>query len=325
MHFTNKKTLKVAIVNVDNALTSAIAGIGDIFSIANSFSTESSLFHIETTVISLSLDTQVYNHHFAIKSTEINDNNTFHLIIIPPVIGTEHYTNHNIYLLKWLNLMSNKGTIICSVCAGAYILGQTGLLDHKSATTHWSVESDFKKKFPKVNLNINKILIDSSTVITAGGGTAYIDLSIYIIKKFISVDIAYTCAKYLLIDTGRVSQEYYKNLSIASISNDEDINKLLKLMKQNIHVPFHIKEMSKYLSISEKTLSRKFKKATGESPKVYVQKMKIENAKDLLVSTTSSFEHITYLCGYNNSSSFRRLFKKMTSLSPSEYRNKFSF
>ncbi len=320
-----KKTLKVAIVNIDNALTSAIAGIGDIFAIANSFSSENFLFCIETSIVSLGSDIQVYNPYFAISTIEADDNSAFDLIIIPPVVGTRHYANHNVYLLKWLNLMHNKGSIVCSVCAGAYILAQTGLLDHKSVTTHWSVESDFIKRFPNVKLNISKILIDESNIITAGGGTAYIDLSLYIIKKFISMEVAYSCAKYLLIDTGRVSQEYYKDLSVAVTSNDEEINRLLAWIKQNIDRPLNIKMMSDYLSVSEKTLTRKFKKATGELPKTFVQKIKIEHAKDLLINTTSSFEHITYLSGYNDTSSFRRLFKKMTSLSPGEYRKKFAF
>lgn len=219
--------------------------------------------------------------------------------------------------------MYSKQSIISSVCVGAYVLAQSGLLDNKYATSHWVVESIIKQNFPKVKLDVNKLIVEDDNIITAGGASAYIYLCLYIVRKFISSKAAYTCANYLGVDAGKKSQQHYKDLAQIATNNDHDIEKLISWIKNNFSKSITLKDMSKRISVSERTLIRKFKKSTGDLPNNFIQKLRVQKAKELLVNSTDSFEHITYLVGYTNPSTFRQVFKKTTNLNPIEYKRLF--
>jgi transcriptional regulator GlxA family with amidase domain len=208
------------------------------------------------------------------------------------------------------------------VCIGAYVLAQAKLLDDKYATSHWIIEKKLKQDFPKVKLDIDKLIVEDGNIITAGGVSAYIDLCLYITRKFISKEVSYICANYLGVDAGRTSQQHYKNLTLIPSKND-DIQKVLQYLKQHFREPIIHKNMAKLISVSERTLIRYFKKSTGQLPNQYLQKLRVEEAKRLLLCTMDSFEYITYSVGYSNTSSFRELFKRLTGLTPSKYRNRF--
>lgn len=316
--------VRVAIINYEFALASAIIGIVDILGIVNEFCIKHSHYkRFETKIIHTDKRVNNFYQTISFESEPLDENEDFDLIIVPPLIDVEHKFNTQQKLLDWLFLMYNKGNCIASVCIGAYVLAQANLLNGKHATSHWIIEQKFKADYPKVKLQINRLVVEDENIITAGGVTAYIDLCLYIVRKFTNVKIAYMCANYLGVDAGRTSQQHYKNLSSVAAHNDKQIENLIEWLKQNFSRQITLKEMSKKISTSERTLMRKFKKATGELPHKFIQKLRVQKAKQLLIQTNDSFEHITYIVGYTNPSTFRKLFKEMTGLNPGMYREYF--
>lgn len=323
-HKQKTEIVRVAIINYEFALASAIIGIVDILGIVNEFCIKHShCKRFETKIIHADKSVKNFYQTISFESEPLDENEDFDLIIVPPLIDVEHKFNTQQKLLDWLFLMYSKGNCIASVCIGAYVLAQANLLDGKHATSHWIIEQKFRADYPKVKLQIDRLVVEDENIITAGGVTAYIDLSLYIVRKFMNVEIAYMCANYLGVDAGRTSQQHYKNLSSVAAYNDKQIEKLIEWLKENFSKQITLKQMSKKISVSERTLMRKFKKATGELPHKFIQKLRVQKAKQLLIQTNDSFEYITYLVGYTNPSTFRKLFKEMTGLNPGMYREYF--
>jgi len=316
--------IKVAIVNYDKALSSSIMGMLDIFEIVNSFCLDTTCHkRFETKILHTNSSIENFNITVNFDSEPINTYENFDLIIIPPIIDRKHNFSDNRELVEWLQKMSYRGNIISSVCVGAYVLAQAGLLDNKNATCHWVIEQKIKQEYPLVKLDVDKLIVQDQNIVTAGGSSAYIHLCLYMIRKFFSVEVAYRCANLLGVDPGKTSQQHYKNLSILPTHNDADIQKIINCINNYFYRTITLETMSNKISVSQRTLIRKFKKTTGELPNHYLQKIRVQKAKELLISTRDSFEEITYFVGYSNPSTFRSLFKKMTGLNPGKYREFF--
>jgi len=319
-----KNLYNIAIViTPDTSLSSALS-MYDIFNFINeSFETSTIKLHID--FIRTEEDVTSVNRLMKIETVYIAESSKhYDFIFFPLLKSLTPPERPNQETLSWLHRSDKmEKSILCASCTSTYILAYADLLQGKSATTHWSLEDDFTVRFPTTRLNIHKLIVDEGNIITSGGGYAYIDLCFYIINKFISHEVAYHTAKYLLVDMGRISQTYFKTLSFQVKNNDQDIEKLLQWIENNIMTTINVNDMARYLSISHKTLIRKFKHATGILPREYIQNLKVEKAKYLLVNGDLSFTDITGQLGYSNPSSFRVLFKKYTNLNPQEYRKKF--
>jgi transcriptional regulator GlxA family with amidase domain len=314
-------TIEIAIVLNDKTSISSALSIYDIFDYTNQISTK---HYIKIDFLS----TDKYNaqsNQFNIKTTSLSKaNNNYAFIILPPLKNISSSIKKDEELVTWLRSIQIKTkAILCSSCASSYFLAYSGLLHNKNATTHWKLERDFKKKFPTINLQIQKLIVDENNIITSGGAYSYIDMVFYIINKFISHKLAYAVSKDLIIDLGRVSQTYFKTLPIQIKNYDSAIEKLINWIEENQYEKLSVQEMADFLAISQKTLVRKFKYSTGLMPLEYIQNLKVEKAKTLLVDGTISFAKITETLGYSNPSSFHKLFKKLTKLTPRQYRNKF--
>jgi len=225
--------------------------------------------------------------------------------------------------VKWLKQMYQRGTEIGSVCTGAFVLAETGLLNGKHATTHWGMATAFEKRYPEIRLDIQKTIIDNGDLYCAGGTNASLDLTLYLIEKYCGRETALQCAKVFLHDPGRNDQTPYTVFSQSFAHADEAIKSSQTWLLDRLHVPVETSEMSKVAGLSLRTFERRFKKATGETPLTYVQKLRVESAKHLLESTQHSFDEIAYQLGYQNTGAFRKVFVKYTQLLPSVYRNKF--
>lgn len=316
--------INVAIVNLPNALTSAIIGIQDVFHIANQFcirKNDQRCFKVQF----VHVDEHLQNFHSPVvfDSQKIELGQNFDIVIIPPIIDSTDAMTISKQLSRWLNHMYAQGSYVCSVCVGAYILANAHLLDNKKATTHWIAEAKIAEEFPLIKLDVNKIIIEDQNIITAGGVSAYIDLALYLIRKYFSIETAYECANFLVVDAGRTSQKHYKNLASVTTELDNDLKELLQWIDQNIRYPIGLADLARQLYVSERTLMRRFVKEIGMLPTKYLQNIRVQKAKELIINSSRSFEQITYDVGYADISSFRRLFKKMTGLSPGEYRNLF--
>jgi len=307
-----------------DTLISGAIGLEDIFNISNNFCKNEQDIDFKINFVSLENDS-IKNKHLSLKSENINEDNNYDIVIIPPLTATEQLTQEKEQIISWLIKMYHNGSLLTSVCAGSFLLAQTGLLDFKKATTHWLYENLFKENYPNINLQCEMIIIDEGDIITAGGMSAYVDLALYLVEKFQSREASNFCANLLLVERGRDSQRSYKNLTTTLLIEDESIKKLLSWMKKNLHKTLTTKLLASKVNLKERSFLRLFKKTVQTTPNQYLQNLRIEEAKNLLINTHKSFDHITNDVGFDNESSFRRLFKRETSLNPGEYRKKFQY
>lgn len=320
-----QKTISVGIVLMKDSLISGATGMDDIFHIASHYAKQKTEAKFKITYLSVDDNLELTNQHIHIDTTPITSDDFYDIIIFPPLMGEIDVMHQDTKLTAWIIKMFHDGALVSTVCASSFILAQTGLLDFKKATTHWIYESLFKETFPNVNLESEKILIDEGNIITAGGMSASVDLTLYLIERYLSKDTANKCANILLVDRGRDSQRSYKDLTNFMLIEDEEIKKLIVWTKKNLSKNIGTKELAKKMKMQERTFLRLFKKTLSTTPTKYLQNLRIEEAKTQLINTSHSFEHITNDVGFYNESSFRRLFKKETSLTPGEYRNKFQY
>jgi transcriptional regulator GlxA family with amidase domain len=209
------------------------------------------------------------------------------------------------------------------MCTGAFLLGAAGLLDGKRATTHWFFADEFRRRFPRVDLREQQLIVDEGDIVTCGAVTAYLNLMIYLVEKYFGHDIALRTAKMYLIDMDRPSQLPFQIHRFPVTYSDGSIARAQEFIREHFKEDLTIDDVARRAGMSVRNFSRRFKIATGESFANYTQKLRIETAKRLLESTEFSASEIMYQVGYNDERSFRRLFKHHSGLSPKQYRTKF--
>jgi transcriptional regulator GlxA family with amidase domain len=217
---------------------------------------------------------------------------------------------------EWLRHHHGRGAVIGSICIGSFLLAATGLLDGKTATTHWGFVEEFRKLFPNVQLRPDRLITDEGNILTSGACNSYIDLSLYLIEKFCGPETSLECSKTILHDRGRSSQTPYAVHRFRKDHNDPQILAAQQRLEENGEQPVDINRLARSCGMSRRSFERRFKSATGEAPLLYVQRLRVETAKRLLETATLSFNEIAYHVGYEDSSFFRKIFKKHTGLLP---------
>jgi transcriptional regulator GlxA family with amidase domain len=318
-----KKELSIAIFILPNTLLSTIFATEEIFSICNEFCKQKKEVTFKTTLVSLEDNLHMIEKDLILPTTCISNHHVYDIIFIPPMRSHDNFNFDIPKLNTWLIKQYHNGAILTSACIGSFFLASTNLLDNKKATTHWAYEKLFEHTFPNVFLHCNEILIDDQNIITTGGVNAYMDLCLYLIERYASTKTANDCANILLIDKKRDSQNSYKTLSPILLGDDNDIKISILWMKDNLQEQITTQLLAQKSNMKERTYLRRFKKIVNSTPINYLQLLRIEKAKELLISTNKSFDEITFEVGFFNESSFRRLFKRETSLNPGVYRKKF--
>ncbi len=318
--------MKITFIAAENCLASGIAGLLDMFAIANMWQASLSggsepLFATEI----VSADgrpmlssgcIQLLPHRSLTEATDTA------FVIIPPFIPLPDSKAVNKPLQNWLVARHEKKTPIAALCTGAFLLAETGLLNGRTATTNWHFARKFRRSFPKVRLDIDRLITEEDGLLCAGAATAQYNLGLRIIGRYGSKELAAICAKALLIDPRRDSQTPYF-MHRREDHHDAEMLKAQRYFEENYDRNIRIDEVANHVRLSPRHFKRRFQNATGCSPISYLQMVRIEVAKQKLESTLESIEEITRQIGYEDSSTFRRLFKSQTKLSPREYRDKF--
>ncbi|MBI9093180.1 MAG: GlxA family transcriptional regulator [Desulfobacterium sp.] len=315
---------KIGILAIENCMQSSVTGPFDILSVASrTWQGSAPLFDL-VIIADNNLPVTCFNGIQIQPHMSKQDCNDLDIIMIPVIFGDLDPILSNKRLIAWLRDQHQKGVCICAVCAGVFLIAETGLLANRTATTHWNLADEFQTRYPDVILKPEKMLVDEGDFITAGGVTAYMDLSLYLANRFGSPDLALSLSKTLLIDPLRKSQSPYSSFRINTTHGDEQILQIQHWMKKNAAAPISISQLAEQAGLGQRTFARRFKKATGDTPLEHLQYLRIANARTLLETTSTSIDDITHTIGYEDVSSFRRLFKKVTGLSPTAYRKKFS-
>lgn len=211
-------------------------------------------------------------------------------------------------------------TLVAASCHGTFVLAQAGLLDGMRATTTWWFAREFQQRYPRVLLDADKAMVDGGRVLTAGAMTAHGDLVLQMLRRLGGVALARAVARIMLIDGARASQRPFK--SLPQQVDDALVQQAIGWMVDRLHCPPDLQALAGAMPVSYRTLNRRFTALLGCSLLAYYQALKIEQAKAWL-EAGEEFSGITYRLGYEDVSSFRRLFRRETGLSPSQYRKQF--
>jgi len=246
------------------------------------------------------------------------------LLLIPPSIEQSPHRPSAV-LLSWLREQHREGCILASACAGIFILAPTGLLDGKAATTHWLLTERCRKEFPAINFQPERMLIDGGDIVTAGGITAWMDLTMALVGRFFGRATAIALGKYFLLDAGSRQQSCFSCFTPVLDHKDGLVLTVQYKLEQYFAMPLSVTAMAAWVFVSPRTLQRRFQDATGETPIRYLQKLRLSKAQEKLENSQLSLEEIVIAVGYEDLSTFRRLFHQQYGLSPSKYRKRFSF
>jgi transcriptional regulator GlxA family with amidase domain len=246
-------------------------------------------------------------------------------LIIVPSQGSYFHPEKDEFVerIKWLKRWYAKGADLASICAGAFTLASTGLLDGREATTHWGMARQFKISFPAVNLRTDLMVTDQDRLFCGGGVTADLNLSLYLINKYCGREIALQSARCTLVDLDRVSQLPFTMFMPEKNHDDNDILDVQHWMEINYSLSVDMDLLAQNSGMSLRHFNRRFKSATGETAVKYLQLTRVEAAKQQLIKTNQSFDQIAVNVGYENVSFFRRVFKTKTGVTPVVYRRKF--
>lgn len=282
------------------------------------------LFKVQ--LVAVSNETPVYNGIYTIYTDVLlKDVSKTDLIIIPAIEGNLQQTvEDNKDFIPWIIKQYEEGAEVASLCVGAFLLASTGLMKGRQIATHWMAANDFRKMFPDVLLVEDKIITDENGIYSSGGAFSYLNLILYLIEKFAGRDIAVFCSKAFQIDIERNSQSPFIMFRGQKDHEDEPIRKAQEFIETNFDDKISVDQLASMFALGRRNLERRFKKATSNTVVEYIQRVKIEAAKMSLESSRENVNEVMYKVGYTDTKAFRTTFKKITGLSPVQYRNKYN-
>jgi len=320
---TTDSVIGIGILNYPGVLKSASYGFDEMFSIAN-------LISRNMAPAQSSKQFQVHQFNLADIEGAISEQGAedqwpeLHAVIVPPSLQNEYQDMPVTAINPWLRTYHGQGAVICSACAGAFILARTGILQGRSVTTHWALEDRFRQMHPDIDLDVQKILINDGDVMTAAGLMSWVDLGLELVARFMSPVIMRQLGKNMIVDTGLREQRYYQSFSPKLDHGDEAILKAQHYVQQHFNSPLSASDMAAKSILTERTFLRRFVKATGFKPIQYLQRLRIQKACTLLESTGDTVEMIALKVGYEDTSAFRKTFMKIMGLTPREFKNRFA-
>ncbi|RFM25628.1 GlxA family transcriptional regulator [Deminuibacter soli] len=247
------------------------------------------------------------------------------LVVIPAFYGNPDlvFKKHNI-ALEWIRDMYQQGAELASLCCGSYMLAQAGLLTGKTCTSHWRDIEDLQQRYPDVNFFSHRVITDQDGIYTSGGAFSSLNLMLYIIEKVCGREMGVWASKMFSLDIDRVNQSHFAIFEGQRCHSDEEILKAQTYIEQSYHAEITVEDVAEKVNMSKRNFIRRFKKATQNTPLEYLQRVKIEAAKKALERNEQSISSLMYETGYNDVKTFRYVFKRLTGLTPQDYRRKFS-
>lgn len=247
------------------------------------------------------------------------------LIIIPALFGDmKAALELNKDFLPWIIKQYNQGAEVASLCLGAFLLASTGLLKDKECSTHWLFANDFREMFPDVNLADGSIVTEIDGLYSSGGASSYWNLLLHLIEKYTGREMSIRASKFFAIEIDRKTQSPFIMFNGQKKHEDEPIKKAQEFIEKNLGEKISVDELASQFAIGTRHFARRFKKATNNTPAEYIQRVKIEAAKKDLENTRKNINEVMYDIGYVDVKTFRTVFKKITGLSPIDYKHKYN-
>lgn len=268
----------------------------------------------------LKLDSGFFSiHPVNLQKIKVTD-----LLIIPSVSYDDTLIEDNAELITWIKEQYKTGAEIATICSGAFLLAATGLIDGKACSTHWNVAANFRRLFPDIHLEIDKLITVERGIYTNGGAYSFLNLILFLVEKYFGRETAIYCSKIFQIDMERTSQSPFLIFQTQKNHGDELIRQAQTYIEENLAEKISFEKLASKLATSRRNFDRRFIKATGNTPLEYLQRVKVEVAKSILEKGRKSIFEVMYEIGYSDDKAFREVFKKITGLSPLEYRAKYN-
>ncbi len=245
-----------------------------------------------------------------------------HVIAPPSIIMPERMAPEPV-AARWLRGLHAEGAVLCSVCAGAFVLAETGLIDGRPATTHWAFAEQLARRFPAVHLAPEHMVLDDGDILTAGGILAWADLGLTLVERILGPATMLATARFLLVDPPRSSQRPFA----AFVPNFDHGDEAIRRAQHHIHAHAHddlaMSDLHAIAGMTERTFLRRFAAAVGHRPIQYLQQVRVSKAREALERTVIPVDRIAWEVGYSDAAAFRKLFLRLTGLSPAAYRHRF--
>ncbi len=250
------------------------------------------------------------------------------VIIVTDLALTPDFVPHSRWphMAEWIGEQFDRGSLICSVCTGALLLAEAGLLDHREATTHWGACDLIRAFYPDVDLKPERIVVPTGPehrIITSGGVSSWEDLALYVIARFCGEDEAVRTQKIFLFGDRSDGQLPFAAMGRPRNHDDAVIAECQSWVAMYYGDSNPVVRMVEHSGLAERTFKRRFRAATGYSPMDYVQTLRIEEAKQILETCDMATDLVAHSIGYEDPTFFRRLFKKRTGVTPARYRRRF--
>ncbi|WP_339924087.1 helix-turn-helix domain-containing protein [uncultured Cyclobacterium sp.] len=318
---------KVSILVPESAVMQAIADPQYLFTAVNQFMAvngRNPLFEVHLVGVKkeVKLNDGLYSVNPSKLLKEVDETD---LVIIPALFGDmKKAIASNRSLLPWIKEQHDKGVEIASLCVGAFLLASTGLLNGKKCSTHWGFQNEFREMFPEVEVVEGNIVTEEERIYSSGGANSYWNLLLYLVEKYTDRQTAILASKYFAIDIDRDSQATFAMFQGQKNHPDELIKRGQQFIENNIQEKITIDELANLVSLGRRSFERRFKIATNNTVLQYINRVKIESAKRSFESSRKNINEVMYDVGYADTKAFRTTFKKITGLTPIEYRNKYN-
>jgi len=277
-------------------------------------------------LVGLSKEVQLHKGSFTVHTDLLlPELESTDLIFVPALAGDlKSGLEKNKDFIPWIIHHYNKGAQVASLCIGAFMLAATGLLNGKRCSTHWRYADLFREMFPEVMLVDDRIITEEQRVYSSGGANSYWNLLLYLVEKYTDREMAILAAKVYAVEIDRKSQSPFIMFNGQKGHEDEDIRKAQEFIEKNVSEKISVEVLASQFAIGRRNFEKRFKKATNNTPVEYIQRVKIEAAKRTLETSRKNVTEVMYDVGYFDSKAFRGVFKKITGLSPIDYRNKYN-
>lgn len=247
------------------------------------------------------------------------------LLIIPPTFGdTDAGIQANAEAIPYFKKLHANGSSLASLCIGAFLLAETGLLDGKKCSTHWAHITEFREKYPNIEVEDGAIITEHDNIYSSGGASSLWNLILYLVEKFSDRETAVMISKYFALDIGRDNQSQFAIFRGQKNHGDAEIQKVQDYIEQQYEKRISVEELANLINTGRRTFERRFKDATNNTPLEYLQRVRMEAAKRFFEASRRNVAEVMYDVGYTDTKAFRDIFKKITGLTPIEYRNKFA-
>jgi len=314
------------IVPNGNVNLSSITGSFEILTRANQYWKKmGNRSMMEIRIAGFDTELKLSSGFFSIHPVDIAAIKKTDLIIIPSLsYDYDNVIKDNTALIRWIGGQYKNGAEIASICTGAFLLAATGLLDGKVCSTHWNAANDFRRLFPNINLQTDRLIAVEPGIYTNGGAYSFLNLMLFLVEKYFDRQTAITCSKVFQIDMDRTSQSAFFIFQAQKNHGDELICQAQTYIEENLGEKISFEALASKLATSRRNFDRRFIKATGNTPVEYLQRVKVEMAKSTLEKGRKSIFEVMSEVGYSDDKAFREVFKKITGLSPLDYKAKYN-